>query len=215
MKRELEKMTDELDLLVAEEEDKVRERNQKLADAIESKKDSALETIQAKIDAIDEDINIRTALIKADAQRNIDLMIAAAERKKEQLDGKRRVTALSYELKVETIKTVPKTNKILALEKKIRSKEEVVTQAQQFLERCKKFDTCNLNNRPTTLEEILAAARTPPRADWNKMPNGEPYPFKDDPPLNQDEDVRRDPGCPYSPTELAYRAAAQEQEQES
>ena len=215
MKRELEKMTDELDLLVAEEEDKVRERNQKLADAIESKKDSALETIQAKIDSIDEDINIRTALIKADAQRNIDLMIAAAERKKEQLDGKRRVTALSYELKVDSVKTVPKTGKILALEKKIRSKEEVATKAQKFLEFCKSHDTCNPKNLPTTLAEILAAAHKKPRSDWSKMPNGEPYPFKDEVGAGQDEDVRRDPGCPYSPTELAYRAAAQEQEQES
>ena len=211
MKQELAKMTDELDLLVAEEEDKVRERNQKIADDIDSKKDSALETIQAKIDAIDEDIQTRAALIKADAQRNIDLMIAAAERKKQQLNDKRMATAISFGLKLETIKTVPKTGKILALEKKIRAKEEVTTKAQQFLEFCKLHDTCSV--KPQTREDLLAATRRPPRTDWSKMPNGEPYPdipWLRDGGVRQEggEDNRRDPGCPYSPTEMAYRAAA-------
>jgi hypothetical protein len=42
------------------------------------------------------------------------------------------------------------------------------------------------------------------------MPNGEPYPFKDDVPAGKDEDIRSSSAaaCPYSPTEMAYRAAA-------
>lgn len=178
-------MTDELDMLVAGEEDKVKDEKAALESALE-----------AKIDAIDEDINTRTALIRADAQRNIDLMIAAAERKKEQLTKK-------VEQKAESVKTVPKTGKILALEKKIRSKEDVVMKAQQFLDFCKRHNNCAT---PLTKEEM----RRPPRTDWSKMPNGEPYPFKDDLPTGKDEDTRSASAdaCPYSPTEMAYRAAA-------
>jgi hypothetical protein len=197
LKTQLTRMTDELDLLVAEGEDKVKDEKA----AIES-------ALDAKIEAIDEDIETRIIVIHAEAQRNIESMKAAAETKKRALTQK-------LEQKLESVKPVPKTGKMLALEKKIRSKEEVATRAQQFLEFCKTHDTCNPNNRPTTLAEILAAAHKKPRSDWSKMPNGEPYPFKDEVGIAQNEDVRRDPGCPYSPTELAYRAAAQEQEQES
>lgn len=188
MKQDLAKMTDELDLLVAEGEDKVKAEKA----AIES-------ALDAKIEAIDDDVEARILVIHAETQRNIESMKAAAEAKKRALGKK-------LEDKLDAVKTATKTGKILALEKKIHAKEEVVKRAQQFLEFCKLHDTCSV--KPGTREELLAAARLPPRADWSKMPNGEPYPFPNEVGAGRDEDIRRDPGCPYSPTEMAYRAAA-------
>lgn len=199
MKQDLAKMTDELDLLVAEGEDKVKTEKA----AIES-------ALDAKIEAIDDDVEARIIGIHAETQRNIDSMKAAAEAKKRALGKK-------LEDKLDAVKTVSKTGKILTLEKKIRAKEEVTTRAQQFLEFCKRNDkTGDLlkrgGNLRMTIAELNAAAAEDLR-DKSKMPNDEPYPdipWLRDGGVRQErgEDNRRDPGCPYSPTEMAYRAAA-------
>ena len=201
MKQDLAKMTDELDLLVAEGEDKVKaERN-----AIES-------ALEAKKDAIDEDVEARIIVIHAETQRNIESMKAAAEAKKRALDKK-------SELKVDSVKTMAKTGKILALEKKIRAKEDALLAGTALLDFFKKNDKTGDflkggSRLRMTVEELKAAAAEDLR-DKSKMPNGEPYPdlpwFRDGTgrlgPVGWDE-PRQNPGCPYSPTELAYRAAA-------